>query len=565
MPDDYAIDVIRDWERGQADRGTWLSHCQQIANYLQPNRNDYIVERAPGAKRMQWIFDSTPVWGLEQFKAGLHSRLTSPTLPWLALHLDNERVDKIERVRAWMDAATADLYNIFNSGAFNFAAQSQDIYGDLGAVGQGHMSVAQDGLDGVFFSTRHPKECVIFESESDRVNHLSRRWQWTAAQGYGKWGKLAGEKVCKAIADDKPNEKFWFHHRIKPRLKRDPQRGDAKHMPFESCYVAEADKVVISESGFPEFPHLAPRFSTVSGEVNGRGPGHFNLPDIKMLNELMKLVLKSAQKVVDPPLMLPDDGFIVPVKTTPGSFNYYRAGTKPTDRIAPIETHGQVQLGIDMLQALRQQILKGFYIELMVTPTDPSDPASAGKGVTATFTIKMDNENMLMMSPLLSRLRGEFLDPLVARTFAIRWRQSVARKFGPGSPFPPPPPEIAGHPWHAEYVSPIALAQKSARFDTVKRLMQTQLELKQMDPNTPMVLDAEAIMRIEAEDTNAPIAVLKTRDRMQAEADAAAKMQQQAHEAEMAQQIAGAAQKGAGAVQGIVGAGQQAQDMRQAA
>ena len=554
MADDLAKDVKQEWEREQADRGAWLTHCQQVANYLQPYRNDYITQRAPGAKRMQWVYDATPIYALDKYKSGLHSRLTSPTLPWLALHLDNERIDRNYRVRAWMDAATADLYNIFSAGRYGFGTSSIELYGDYGAIGMGVMSVLGNAERPVNFRTHHPKESTVFEGEDGRINKNIRRWDETAKVAWERWGEKAGPKVAKAYADGKETEKFWFLHRVGPRKNRDPQRADAKHKPFESVYVAEADEVVISEGGFDEFPYMVPRGGRISGQVYPYGRGMQALPDVKMLQELMKLVLKGAQKQVDPPLMLPDDGFIVPVKTTPGSLNYYRAGTRPTDRIAAIETKGDARLGNDMLQALRQQIMTMFSVDLMIMPTDPSDPASAGKGVTATFTNRQEGENNMMLSPLLSELQDELLDPEVARVFAMRWRQSLAMRFGPGSPFPPPPPELRGQPWHAEYLSPIALAQKAARFDPVKRLLQTQLELKQMDPTTPMVLDAEAILRLEAEDTNAPIAVLKSPDRLAAELQKAAAQQQQQHEAEIASQVAGAANQGAGAVKNMADA-----------
>ena len=52
------------------------------------------------------------------------------------------------------------------------------------------------------------------------------------------------------------------------------------------------------------------------------------LPDVKMLNEMSKTTIKAAQKQVDPPLLVPDDGFILPVRTVPGGLNFYRAGTE---------------------------------------------------------------------------------------------------------------------------------------------------------------------------------------------------------------------------------------------
>ena len=558
MADNLAREVIHDWEEGDGERGTWLSHWQDIGNHLLPNRADYITQRAPGAKRMQWIYDSAPLTALDESASGLHSYLTSPYLPWFALHADDDRRNRIQRVRDWFDRAGAVMYLLFNGPRHNFASQSYETYLDLLSVGTAVMSVLDSQKSGVLFSTRHLRECVLFENDEDRIDKLCRKWEFTGKQAWQKFGDKAGEAALKAYAANDNQRKFTYFHRVQPRVRRDRQRNDRRNMAFESVYARAEDQAVVDEAGFQEFPYLAARFAKASGEIYGRGPGVLQLPDIKMLYEFKKLLLKGAQKVVDPPLMLPDDGFVVPIRTTPGGLNYYRAGTRPTDRIAAIETKGNIQLGIEIFNGLITGINRGFYVDYLRLPSDPSDPGASGKGVTATWVLQQRDEKMRLLSPMLSRLQSEFLDPLISRTFAILWRKSALLGFGPGSPFPPPPPELRGEPWHVEYLSPIAIAQASSTLDAIKRLMQTQLELKQIDPMTPTVLDGEAIMRLEAQNLNAPAAALKSPERMLAEQQKAAQMQEQQHQAEIGGQVADAAQKGTGAVVNLAQARAQA-------
>jgi hypothetical protein len=418
------------------------------------------------------------------------------------------------------------------------------------------MAVLDSGKSQVLFSTRHPKECVIAENDEDRVDTLIRKWKWTAKQAYDLWGDACGEKVLKAYAD-KPDTKFEFLHAVRPRKNRNPDRAaEARHMPWESVYISLADKTEISVSGFQEFPYLVPRFSKVAGEVWGRGPGMIALPDIKMLNEMAKLVIKAAQKVIDPPLMLPDDGFMLPIKTVPGGLNYYRANMP--GRIEPIKTEGQVNLGIEMQQALRQQIVRMFYVEFMMMPSDPSDPASAGKGVTATYVLQQRDEKMRLLSPMLSRLQSEFLDPLIDRVFAMLWRRSKALGFRQdlGSPFPPPPPQLSGVALKTDYVSPIALAQKSSQLDVVGRLMQTQASLLQMDPKSPIILSAEAVMRLTSKDLNAPVALLKSADQLAQEQQQQAQAEQAMAQHMQLESLAKTAKDGTAAVGNLAGAAQ---------
>jgi hypothetical protein len=558
MPDDrdLARDVIRDWERREADAGQTLTHWQQITNYMNPDRADYTITRSPGQKRMQWVYDAYPLWAREQFRAACHSFLTSSTLLWFSLMPDSDALNQVYRVRSWLDAATLALYAVFNSARYNFASQSQEVYDDIAGIGTACMGVLEDRNQMPLFSTRHMRECRWVTNDNDRVDSLSRRWSWTAKQAYDQWGRKAGEHVLKAIEDDHYDKKFFFHHRVQPRKNRDPLRADKLHMPYESVYVGEEDKTLISVGGNNEFVYLTPRFSVSTNEVYGRGPGSTALPDVKMLNEAVRLVLKASQKTIDPPLELPDNGYIVPIRTVPGSLIFRRPGLRPDDRINALEMGTNIPIGNEMLNALRSSIGRTFFVDLLHMPTDPEDPSSEGKGSTATYWMQRRDKEMMALSPFLSRMNAEWNGPLIDRCFAILWRKSKALRFGAGSPFPPPPPELSGQPLHVDYVSPIALAQRSSENDAIDRLIQRQMVLKQLDPQSPTILDIEWIMRRTQLDLNAPVGVLKSPEVMQMEAQQKAQAEQAAAAHAQMQSMAGAASDASGAVKNIADASQ---------
>lgn len=539
MADGKAREIVKHWERLDSDRGQTLSHWQQVSNYINPDRADYTTQKSPGQKRMQYVFDGYPIWAREQFSAGCHSFLTSSEVQWFSLRTDDDRVNSIQRVRAWFDAAAIAMFAVFNSGRYTFGTSSHELYDDIGAIGNGCMAVLE-GRNGMpLFTTRHMREICVEENEEDRIDTVVRRWQWTAGQAEAAWSAKPGwsacEKVIKALADGKTNEKFWFLHRVMPRKKRDPQRADKRHMPFESVYVCEGDEAVIDESGFLAFPYLVPRFSKATGERLGRGPGTTSLPDVKMLNEMAKLIIKSAQLVVHPMMELPDDGYILPIRATPGSLIFRRPGLRPDDRITAIETKGNLPVGREMQNDLRSAIGRVFYVDLLHMPTDQQDPSSEGKGSTATYWQQRQQKELMSLSPFTSRMQGEYSGDLIDRTFSILWRKSAKMNFGPGAPFPPPPPEISGQQFHVEYVSPMALAQRSGEMDAIDRVIARMTQLRQMDPESPMLLDYEFIMRRTSMDLNAPAGTIKAPEVLQAEAEQKQQAEAALNEANLAQ------------------------------
>ncbi len=77
------------------------------------------------------------------------------------------------------------------------------------------------------------------------------------------------------------------------------------NMPYMSCHIDPENKWLIAESGFDEFPYVCPRFLKASFEQGyGRSQAMTALPDTKMLQEMSKTTIKSAQKQVDPPLLV---------------------------------------------------------------------------------------------------------------------------------------------------------------------------------------------------------------------------------------------------------------------
>jgi hypothetical protein len=543
MADELARDVIGDWNRNRGDWGTFLTHCQQVALYLYPDRADFTSERPPGAKRMQYVYDAQPLFAHEMGAVGLHWMFTSDSMPWFYTGPSDPRLEQDDQAMAWYRAADQADYRTIADPSGNFASQSQEVYRDCLAFGPAIMSVlpsTRDYYSSTVFSTRHIKECMWFENQDDRVDQLHRRWQWTVKQAWDEWGAAAGATVTKLFGDGKYGDKLWFHHRVKPRRSRDAQRADARNKPFESVYVAESDVCVIEEGGFDTFPYLVPRASRITGEPQGRGRGQMMLPDIKMCNEAMQEYIRAAQLANRPPLDAPDDGYLIPLKQNPGSVNYHRSGLRPDDRLTAMQFGTQPQQMLQVLQMLHGSIEKGFFNNLLMTPTDPSDPASAGKGVTATFTDKMNREQMRSLSALNSRFKSEWQAPLVERVRYVNFRRSQALRFGPGAPYPPPPPQLAGQRWHCRFVSTAELAQRAAELTAIDQLATRFVQIKTAAPDAILPMDWEAAFRLEARDLNAPREVIIPPQVMAAMRAAQERMAQQQHEAQIASQGAGA-------------------------
>ncbi len=134
-----------------------------------------------------------------------------------------------------------------------------------------------------------------------------------------KWPEFAPfrEKLAKI-----PDERLEILHVVLPNSDKNKT---GKHT-YTSEYIYLSEAKIITESGYSYFPFLVTRWIKEEGEAYGYAPAHHVLPDIKLLNSLRQITLKVAQKQLDPPLLVPKDGYYLPLYTTPGSVNFYRNG-----------------------------------------------------------------------------------------------------------------------------------------------------------------------------------------------------------------------------------------------
>ena len=118
-----------------------------------------------------------------------------------------------------------------------------------------------------------------------------------------------------------------------PNGERDITKVTNNNKPFTSIYVDHEEKITLSEGGFDELPYCCPRYLKSSFEIGyGRSPAMTALADTKMLNKMSEVSIRYAQKLVDPPLIVPDDGFMLPIRTVPGGLNFKRSGNQGYNR-----------------------------------------------------------------------------------------------------------------------------------------------------------------------------------------------------------------------------------------
>ena len=442
-------------------RSTWESHWQECADFMQPRKAEITQERARGDKRNLQIFDATAIHALELLAASLHGMLTSSANRWFSLRYKEDSLNATDEAKEWLEDATDKMYIAFARS--NFQQEVFEAYHDLIAFGTACLMIEQDENDILRFSSRHIKELYIQENDKGFVDTIYRRFKIPVSAAVEKFGLENLSKETSKLFLKEPFEKIEMVHVVRPRNVYNEFKQDKKNMPFQSIYFEYGSGFIVNIGGFKELPYVIPRYLKASTEIYGRSPAMNALPDVKVLNKMVETGLKASAKQVDPPLLVPDDSMISPIRMSPGSLNYYRSGSR--DRIEPLNIGQATSATLNQENQRREAIAKIFHIDqLMITQS---------RSMTATEVLQRNEEKMRILGPVLGRLQSELLQPMILRVFNIMLRQKL---------FLQAPEILANQEIDIEYVSPMALAQRSQELQSLVRGLELFTQIGQVAP-----------------------------------------------------------------------------------
>lgn len=460
--------VCKKFGQMESERHNWNRHWDEVAEYVVPRKDNIYGESNKGEKKENLLFDNTSVYANELLASALHGMLTNPATIWFGLETGEDELDNDDEVRKWLQDSVKKIINVMNQS--NFQTEIHETYIDLGGFGTTLLRVLEDDETVVRFESRPIYEAYILENFRGVVDTVYYKYEMEAQQIYEQFGEKSFKYVFgdqwKKILNDTPLKPECMIHAVEPnkKYKGIPAPGN---LAFASMHIHKGTKKTLEVKGYHENPNIVSRWSKISGEKYGRGPGMKTLADIKMLNKMKKATIEGAQLAVNPILQAPDDGVLLPIKTGPNTINYYRAGTQ--DRIEALNTGNRVDLGEIMMENVRKQILQGFFIDqLQLVQQDR---------MTTTEVLQRKDEQLRLLGPILGRQHFELLKPLVDRVFGIMFRKGLLEEA---------PRKLRGRELQVKYTSQIAKAQKTAEADNITRGMAF---ITPFVPSMPEILD----------------------------------------------------------------------------
>jgi hypothetical protein len=382
----------------------------------------------------------------------------------------------------------------------------------LGAFGTGGLFIDDDPGKSIRYRSVHLSELFIAENHQGIIDTVHRRFTMTARQAAQKFGEDVLPDTIKNSLEKTPDRRFEFIHAVAPNDDYEAGRKDYRGMGYYSCYVSIDGRNILGEGGYRSFPYAIGRYTTSPKETYGRSPAMSVLPDIKMLNEMSKTVIRAAHKIVDPPLLLQEDGALQAFNLAPGSLNYGGVNDQGQQVVHALQTGARVDIGLEMMDQRRKTINDAFLVTLFQILVEAPT-------MTATEAMLRAQEKGALLAPTMGRQQSEFLGPMIERELDILAHAGA---------LPPMPDALlhAGGMVDIEYVSPLNKAQRAEEGVAIMRTLESITPIAQIDPSVMMVFDPEGIARELAEINGVPAKIIRSPEQIKQLKDQQAQAQQ---------------------------------------
>ncbi len=446
----------------------WKNSWKELAKYIAPTRGFFEGDRPSDGRKIDHraLIDSDPLLAVEVLSAGMVSGLTSPSRSWFELSLSNEKLMKQQGVRTWLHEVRRRMEEVFaRSNVYNTL---HSFYQEISVFGTAAFLLEEDPERVVSCRAFTAGEYVLDCDESGRVNSFGREFWLTPGQLASQFGLEMLPPSLRLAAEE--NRGGWQKvlHVILPNPQADERKLDWAHMPYVSAYFTPQGQL-LRKGGYRQFPVIAARWEVRNScDVYGRGPGWKALGDVKMLQKMQKTKLVALDKNTNPPMMV-SANVQGEVNLLPGGLTRYsgsgaEGAVKPAYQV-PVDLNALEQ----SIERVKQTIKGQFFADvfLMLSTQNFSN-------MTATEVAERHQEKMLVLGPVLERLKNELLDPLIERTFDIMFRRGVV---------PLPPLDIQGEDMKVQYVSLIAQAQKQSGMAALQQGIAFTSNLAQGNPH----------------------------------------------------------------------------------
>ena len=439
-------DAFQLYQKLIQERQYMVSLWREVERYCLPWKGVY------DTKSPYSLQDDTIFRAINILVSGLYSYLTSPAMRWFQL------APRETTGAEWFGRATDVLHSLLRVS--NFYKEIYAFYKDIVVYGTACLYCEGDPKYAFKFKAINPKSFVFRRNDWNEIDFVAVDLKMSINEMQAKWGKLP-----ERYENKKPSEKVD----VVLIVYKDYEKGGkvvSEWRDAEGGYL-------LHEGKYDNFPFFIGQWETSSESVYASSPVINAFPSVVLLNRIVKTFWVNNEKLSNPPLDVPYEGYLGDIDISPGAINY-RTTNNPQDRIQPIITSGDINITIEGIQEARRDIMEKMFVDLFLLMQD--------KTMTATEVIQRTQEKMLLLGSVIGRLLHDVFSPLISRLIYLAVSYDFLDE----------PPEGVGA---IEFISQLAQSQKASEYQGIVMVLNTALQIAQVNPEVVDIVNWDFLLK----------------------------------------------------------------------
>lgn len=512
----------------EENQSTYRDSWKTLRDYFWPRHGRFLNDsKNDGKPKNQLLINNAAIMARRTLQSGMQAGITNESRPWFKIVTSDPELMSSGAVKQWLDVVEDRLRMILAKS--NAYTDFLKMYGQLGVFGTGAQMIQEDYED-VMRGYQFPiGSFYLASNDRDVVDTTYRRIIMSVDTCVRKFGYNKCSDTIQRLYDKQNyDEEIKVIHVVEPRHERDISLPDAKNMAFASIYFEEGvnkqDEQFLKVSGYEEFPCVAPRWELNGTNEYGDSPGMDALGDNKQLQIQERRKGQAIDKGISPPLVGNGQlaaGTRVDLRSNRTTWVNNAGSRQALNAVYQVNPHFVSMLSEDA-QGVAQRINDAFYTDMfmMISQSDR-------RQITAREIEERHEEKLLMLGPVLNRLRDELYDPYLRRVFKIALRVGAV---------PRPPEEMGNASLNIEYISILHQAQQAVGLVGIDRYLGFAGNLVAVDPTAMDYVDTGETMKAYHKMTGVPAMILPDDDTIKKVQAQRAQAQQQEQQMAQAQQ-----------------------------
>lgn len=527
--------ILSQGDRLFSQREPLMGLWQEIADNFYVERADFITTRNLGSDMAAHLVTSIPLRAHRELSNIISTIFRPQDKLWFSASVaEYER--KSEDAKRWLQSRSAILRRAMYDQDSNFTRATKEGDDDLAAFGNTVISCEMNWRkSALLFRNWHLRDVVWCEDSDGKIGRVDRRWKATAEDLVKIFPETVHEKVRECLEKERYKE-FEVRHTFMNAEDYGDSKGKGKK--YVSIFYDHLNKSILEER-FTNVPfYVIPRWKTISGSQYAYAPPTVaSLPDARLVQDMMLVLLEAGQKAVDPPMISVGDAIR-------SDINLYAGGITSVDAdyderlgevLRPVtRQNGAIPLGLDILEKVNMAIEDAHFMTKIGLPP-------LGGGMSPYEVSQRVNDYIRGALPLLDPLEAEYNGGLCSLAFEVGFANGL---FGPTRDIPQ---DLLGENIEFKFNNPLRETMDRAKGNMLSEASAIVAQMAGFDPSVQFILDGKKATRDTLDGIGAPRTWFRTEEEVEA-------MEQEQAQAAQLQQIMALAQQGGDAAQSI-GAG----------